>query len=560
MRVPAESSCPPPRACGAVRLWVPLALVFVAILARPTHPQECLECHEEAQPARLSAHATLDCARCHLQRGEYPHPDTATTRPCSACHSIEADQTALGVHGQERRAGNEGAPDCGVCHGSAHEMARPGTTPFRRATVDGCGRCHAAQAEEFRESVHGQAITAGNREAPTCSDCHGEHAIQRPSDPDAATHPRRIRETCAHCHGDLPLMSRFGLPTDRVVSFDASFHGLAVRAGSQSVASCGSCHGVHNILPSTHPRSTIHPANLPATCGACHPGAGSRFALGPVHVLEGRGQTPVADLIRSLYLVLIPLVVGMMFLHNLGDWLRQTRARLRAGAPAAAPALELRMLPAERWQHGLLAVSFVTLTWTGFALKFPDALWAYPLVVWEPSWPVRGAVHRGAAVVFVATAALHLVTLVRSRRLREHWRHLLPRRADVTDALAGFCYNIGLRRRAPAIPSHSYIEKAEYWAVVWGGAVMSVSGVILWADDFFLVYAPKRLLDVCTVVHYYEAVLAALAIVVWHLYFVIFDPRVYPMSGAWLTGYGPVRPPAADDAPAAGDRRPADDA
>jgi hypothetical protein len=141
----------------------------------------------------------------------------------------------------------------------------------------------------------------------------------------------------------------------------------------------------------------------------------------------------------------------------------------------------------------------------------------------------------------LATAAVHVMTLVANPKLRQHWLHLLPRRWDVTEALAAFAYNVGLRRAAPRISPHSYIEKVEYWAVVWGTLMMGVSGVLLWADNFVLSQFPKGLLDVAGVFHYYEAVLAALAILVWHLYSVILDPCVYPMNLAWLTGYGPSR-------------------
>jgi cytochrome b subunit of formate dehydrogenase len=196
---------------------------------------------------------------------------------------------------------------------------------------------------------------------------------------------------------------------------------------------------------------------------------------------------------------------------------------------------------AERIQHGLLIVSFLTLVWTGFALRYPSQFWAYPLVVWEGSWPVRGMVHRIAGVVMLATSVVHVITLVTNRKLREHWLHLLPRRWDIGEALAGFAYNVGLRRAAPRISAHSYIEKVEYWAVVWGTVMMGVSGVLLWADNFVLSHFPKGLLDVAGVFHYYEAVLAAVAILVWHFYSVIFDPSVYPMNLAWWTGYGPAR-------------------
>ena len=468
------------------------------------------------------------------------------------CHSQEADQTALGVHGQERAQGNEGAPDCSVCHGSAHDIELPGTTRFRRATVETCGMCHSEEAEQFQQSVHGSLLANGTtREGPTCNTCHGEHQIQRPSALDAAAAVHNVRDTCASCHADVALMSRFGLPTDRVLSFDASYHGLALRAGSQTVANCGSCHGIHAVLPSGDPRSTIHANNLNQTCGQCHPGAGTRFQISTVHQVEGSRPVLAAQIIEQVYLVLIPLTIGLMLLHHAGDWLRKTQRRVRAGAAAllASPMLmEKRMHRAERIQHGLLVVSFLTMVWTGFALRYPDEFWAYPLVMWEGSWPVRGIVHRIAGVVMIATSIVHVATLIANRKLREHWLHLLPRRNDVQEAVAGFAYNVGLRRVPPKISPHSYIEKVEYWAVVWGTVMMGVSGVLLWADNLVLSYFPKGLLDVAGVFHYYEAVLAALAILVWHFYSVIFDPNVYPMNLAWLTGYGPARTESAQTA------------
>jgi formate dehydrogenase gamma subunit len=194
------------------------------------------------------------------------------------------------------------------------------------------------------------------------------------------------------------------------------------------------------------------------------------------------------------------------------------------------------MHAAERLQHALLAVSFIVLTWTGFALIYPDHFWAKPLTMWEDRWPVRGIVHRISSVVFMMVAVLHVVLTMRSARLRHHWTELIPRAKDVPEAIANFGYNIGLRRERPTLSSHSYIEKAEYWAVVWGAIIMAASGLLLWANNWSLRNLPKVVLDIATAVHFYEAVLAAAAIVIWHFYFVIADPEVYPMDSAWLTG------------------------
>jgi cytochrome b subunit of formate dehydrogenase len=68
---------------------------------------------------------------------------------------------------------------------------------------------------------------------------------------------------------------------------------------------------------------------------------------------------------------------------------------------------------------------------------------------------------------------------------------------------------------------------------------MAVTGVLLWAVNYTLVWLPKSWLDIATAVHFYEAVLATLSIVIWHFYFVILDPEVYPLDTAWLTGTSP---------------------
>ena len=507
--------------------WAALLLTWtVAAGGAPT----CNSCHDQTQKLPGTAHAAQDCSTCHPGRERFPHPAGLASLKCSDCHSSQADQTAIGVHGVARAQGNQAAPDCAVCHGNAHEIALPGTTSFRRHVADTCGACHGDIAQQYRASVHGQAVERGVRDAPECADCHGEHATVRPA--------RQVRETCSRCHANLALTAKFGLPNDRIISYEASFHGLAAKTGSQTVANCGSCHGIHSVLPSSDPKSSIHPANLPKTCGACHPGAGARFSLGPIHVVEGRVEPRLIRFVRQAYVALIVGLIGLMFLHNGGDWIRKVRQRHNGAFPIRAPNPgEFRMYTAERVQHLLLAVSFFVLAWTGFALQYPQEFWARPLVAWESSWPMRGIVHRVAAGVFLATAALHMISLAASARLRAHWTSLRPRRPDLAEAFATFAYNLGLRKTKPSLSSHSYIEKAEYWAVVWGAVIMGASGILLWANDFFLARLPKTVMDLATVVHFYEAVLATLAIVVWHFYFVIFDPDVYPMDTAWLSGH-----------------------
>jgi cytochrome b subunit of formate dehydrogenase len=417
------------------------------------------------------------------------------------------------------------------------------TAHFRAGIPELCGACHSDVAEQYQGSVHGQAVARGVTQAPVCTDCHGEHSILAPKNAESSVNARHIRETCGQCHGDVRLTRRFGLPGDRIVSFDASYHGLAASAGVETVANCASCHGIHNIRASSDPQSTINPRNLAATCGKCHQGAGQRFALGTVHLVAGQGEPPPLRWVRYFYLSVIPLTIGFMFLHNLGDWLRKLRQlRFAAGTSTGlttSKEVEFRMFRFERISHAVMAVSFIVLAGTGFALKYPDQWWARPLLLWEASRSTRGIVHRIASVIFMSAGLGHLLSLIFHRRLRDHWRLLWLKGQDVREALTNFAYNVGIRKSFPGRSPHSYVEKLEYWALVWGSVIMISTGVFLWANDFVLQWLPKVALDVATSIHFYEAVLATLAIVIWHFYFVIFDPDVYPMDSAWLTGRSP---------------------
>ena len=107
---------------------------------------------------------------------------------------------------------------------------------------------------------------------------------------------------------------------------------------------------------------------------------------------------------------------------------------------------------------------------------------------------------------------------------------------DLVELKERIRYFAGRRSDPPPAGRLGYPEKMEYLALMWGLLVMAVTGFLLWFDNALLRFLPKWVGDVATVIHFYEAILASLAILIWHLYFVIFDPVVYPMDPAWLTG------------------------
>jgi cytochrome b subunit of formate dehydrogenase len=112
----------------------------------------------------------------------------------------------------------------------------------------------------------------------------------------------------------------------------------------------------------------------------------------------------------------------------------------------------------------------------------------------------------------------------------------LPVPRDASDVWSTMRYYLGLSSERPAYGRFTYAEKAEYWALVWGLIVMAATGIMVWAKVSVGSLLPRWWLDIATAIHFYEAVLATLAIVVWHFYQVFFDPDTYPMNWAWWDG------------------------
>jgi cytochrome b subunit of formate dehydrogenase len=500
---------------------------------------KCVNCHGPAHvivkasdPTSPVAKPNLPgtCGACHS------NPDFLAKHKLGLAHPVEAYR--LSTHGREVGKGNTSAAGCSDCHGS-HEIlkaADPKSSIHRLNLSSTCGGCHSDVQTAFEASVHGRAVKLGLKGAPTCTDCHGEHDILAPSEAGSLVSPARVSAaTCGRCHSDERLVARYALPKDKVEAFHDSFHGLSSKGGSTSVANCASCHGVHNILPSSDPKSMIHPANLGTTCGKCHPGTDKRFIAGPVHVVSNTASEHAAvRFIRRLYLwALIPMTLGFMFFHNLIDFI----AKLRRRKPTHHTGEKLpRMNAGFRFAHGLVALSFILLVLTGFALKYPESFWAKPWLLFETRVPFRGWVHRVAAVVMIAGTLFHGLHLLFVKRDRKILLELMPGWQDLKDLVKAMAHNLGFKVARPTFGVFSYAEKMEYWAFMWGTVVMAVTGLLLWGENWSLQHFPKWVMDAATSLHWYEAILATFSILLWHWYAVIFDPEVYPMDTAWYDG------------------------
>jgi cytochrome b subunit of formate dehydrogenase len=225
---------------------------------------------------------------------------------------------------------------------------------------------------------------------------------------------------------------------------------------------------------------------------------------------------------------MIAVVIGGMLFHNLLIWRKKAILKKKAQRR-----IVVRMENAQRYQHLVLLISFITLVITGFALKYPESWFATFFGLPEK---IRGVVHRGAGVALIAVGLYHMFYLVMARSGRKMLNDMLPVPKDAGDVLGTMGYYLGLSRTKPALPRFGYAEKAEYWALVWGTIVMATTGLGLWFKVLVGTFLPRWSLDVATAIHFYEAILATLAIVVWHFYWIIFDPDIYPMNWAWMDG------------------------
>ena len=514
--------------------------------------------HAQAVRNGVKAAACLDC---HAKNGDMstmlPPNDPKSTinraniaETCGRCHGDKSAMKGSGisnrpflsyresVHAKAIARGNMSAAVCTDCHGS-HDIESASNQQSSIAKVNipnTCGKCHSAEATEFAQSVHGQAVARGVSRAPVCTDCHGIHDIAMPFDHTTASATTAIAtDSCAKCHEGVTLTQEFGVASGRVSSYRDSYHGLASQLGSKVVANCASCHGVHNILPSSDPRSMISANNLQQTCGQCHVGASANFTQGKVHLtselvsnvtshdIGARGT----QIVRWIYLPLIVLTIGGMALHNALVWRKKFAARRSQRRTI------VRLTRNQRAQHWLLLTSFIVLVLSGFALQYPDSLLASLLGSNEF---IRRIIHRVAAIVMILVGAYHLGYLAISKDGRKWVKDMFPRWKDVKDVTGNFAYYLGIAKTKPKIARFGYAEKAEYWAVLWGTLVMGLTGLMIWFKIGIFGFLARGWIDIALAVHFYEAVLATLAIIVWHFYHVIFDPDVYPVNFAVIDG------------------------
>lgn len=287
---------------------------------------------------KKSVHAKLNCVECHVGIKELPHVGKGPPPQCASCHGPEAKQYATSIHGAFPAMGSKDAAKCSDCHGS-HDMlpVKNLESPvFKLNLPQTCARCHSnpgltqehrmkfpEAASQYMESIHGRALLKmGLVVAPACNDCHGVHDIRRSLEEGSPIHKDNISKTCGKCHlgtekvynqsvhGQLLVKGDKRGPTctnchtahqiehpgnggmrkkvsdercgkchqDRLAKYHETYHGKAMELGRPNVAACFDCHGHHDVLPPSDPRSRLASANIVQTCKQCHPKATDGFA------------------------------------------------------------------------------------------------------------------------------------------------------------------------------------------------------------------------------------------------------------------------------------------
>jgi hypothetical protein len=238
---------------------------------------------------------------------------------CWDCHAHTGDRAAFESSAHKDLA-------CTVCHSDVQNI--PHKPP--PLTAQACAGCHPDQVQQYQQSVHGQAHAQGIGEAARCVDCHSAHAIFPKTDPRSSVFVRNLPQTCGRCHENPEISERFGIAPRRYSTYLGSYHGISVKYGNLIAANCSSCHGSHLILAASDPNSSIHPNNLPQTCGQCHPNAGENILKGKVHVEAKLSVSPGVYAVHVFYIVFLGVFAALFLLHVSLDiirWLRRRHAQ-----------------------------------------------------------------------------------------------------------------------------------------------------------------------------------------------------------------------------------------
>jgi cytochrome b subunit of formate dehydrogenase len=559
-----------PCAACHVQVMLPEAAHFAK---RPcetvTKPVDCAACHAEVvRDYRRSRHGSLHakgdpdapgCLDCHEKHAVLSHslpisPTFPRNVPnlCARCHRegekaakrIKSDNHAIvssylmSIHGKGLiQSGLVVTATCVDCHTAHRELpaSDPDSSVNPKHVADTCGRCHNGIEQQFEKSIHWPGNVKTDRKLPTCKDCHSSHNISRTDQDDFRF---RMMDQCGRCH------------QQQSKTFFQTFHGKASLLGSARAAKCYDCHGTHDILPPDDPASTLGRDHVVATCGKCHAGSHRRFTGYLTHATHHDPEkypwlfwafwTMTALLVGTLAFATVHTLAWLMRL-----WLSRAEWQAHKALLAAAPPAKLyrRFDRYQRTMHLLMMLSFFTLAVTGMSLKFSNTGWAQFIRWLLGGAESLGTLHRFGAVVLICVFVAHLVS-VRRKKIQsgKSWRQfiagpdsILFNRRDLKEFIGSMRWFFGLGPR-PRYGRYTYWEKFDYFAVFWGVFVIGMTGMILWFPETFTHVVPGWFVNVATIIHSDEALLAVGFIFTVHFFNTHFRPDKFPMDPVIFTG------------------------
>ena len=192
-----------------------------------------------------------------------------------------------------------------------------------------------------------------------------------------------------------------------------------------------------------------------------------------------------------------------------------------------------RFTSVQRVEHALLILSFTTLAVTGMPQKFASAAISELVIRLLGGIEIVRIVHRWAAALLMLQTIYHLADVAYRALVLRSRLSMLPRYWDLIDAWQAVRYNLGLAPARPKMRRFTFEEKVEYWSLIWGTVLMILTGFMLWNPIAAARFLPGQFIPAAQAAHGAEAVLAVLAIVIWHGYSV----HVRHFNRSMWTGY-----------------------
>ncbi len=432
-----------------------------------------------------------------------------------------------------------------------------------------CLECHADIYQDTLQSIHGKSgILRNLPKGGICFVCHeNNHKIpvtpvegsikeklneelkaelQAAKQNHSQSHSKSTHQDipCMRCHQDQLIAATFGFSQHVPSEFELTFHYRKAMLGDKRAPLCYDCHGTHSVVSVKDPSSPVNELKKAKVCARCHSGANATFAA----TFDHRPIRPDSKPIEYWTIVMFKtltlgtfLALGLFIFLDVFTFIRQAltpshKKDLHHVEPALKKKYVKRLGTHLRIQHFLMLASVITLSITGWPLLEPNSSSAHA-VIRALGGPVAvPIIHRIAGIIMIGDMFYHLVFLY--LRFRAGYRHhpMLPKPKDIADLWVIMLFYVGLRKTKPKFEEFSFIEKFDYWAVFWGVAMMGVSGLVLMFPSVVTRLFPALAVNLASIVHADEALLAATVLFIWHFYNVHLKPGIFPMNWAWLTG------------------------